>query len=287
MRVLHMDAGREMRGGQYQALFLMRELRRRGVEQALWARGGGPLEARAREEGFELTREAGPEFDVYHAHDARSHTRAVWRNLRPLVVARRVAFPVKRGMLSRWKYRRADLYVAVSRFVAERLREAGVEEERVRVVYDAAPEMPRAAGVDVVAPASADPRKGEALAREAARRAGVELKVSSDLAADLGRARLLVYLSEEEGLGSAALLAQAAGVPVLASRVGGLPEAVEEGVTGRLVANDAGEVARVMREMLAGDLRSMGEAARARWAERFTMDRMAEETLAAYREVLG
>jgi hypothetical protein len=285
MRVLHMDTGREMRGGQYQVLFLMRELRKRGVEQALCARRGGALEGRAVEEGFRLARTSRKGFEVYHAHDARAHTQAALRNLRPLVVSRRVAFPVKPGFFSRWKYRRADLYLAVSRFVAGRLREAGIPEGKIRVVYDAAPEMPRAAGDEVLAPATADPRKGSALATEAAGRARVELKFSSDLAADLVRARLLVYLSEEEGLGSAALLAQAAGVPVLASRVGGLPEAVEDGVTGRLVENDAGQVARGLREMLEGDLAAMGEAALARWGRLFTLERMAGETLAAYEGV--
>ena len=53
-------------------------------------------------------------------------TRAVLKRLHPLVVSRRVAFPVKAGVFSRLKYRRADLYLAVSKFVDARLRSAGV-----------------------------------------------------------------------------------------------------------------------------------------------------------------
>jgi len=284
--VLHMDTGREMRGGQYQVLFLMRALRERGIDQAIWARRDSPLERRAREEGFVAAKPSRVGFDLYHAHDARSHTHAAVRNLRPLVVARRVAFPVKRAFFSRWKYRRPDRFIAVSRYVAQRLTEAGVDSGRIRVVYDAAPEMPAASGSRVIAPATDDPRKGSALAQEAARLAGVDLRFSASLAADLPGARLLVYLSEEEGLGSAALVAQAAGVPVLASNVGGLAEAIEDRVTGRLVANDAAQLASVLREMLAADLSSMAVAARERWRRMFTIDRMADATLAVYRELL-
>jgi hypothetical protein len=286
MRILHMDSGREMRGGQYQVLFLMRALRERGIEQQLFSPADSPLAQRAVGEGFALARSASGAFDIVHAHDARSHTRAVLRRLRPLVVARRVAFPVKTGLFSRLKYGRADMYLSVSKFVEARLRSAGVPASKIRVVYDAAPEMPIAMGSLVIAPATSDPRKGSKLALEAARIAKVDLHFSADLVSDLPSARLLVYLSEEEGLGSAALLAQAAGVPVLASRVGGLQEAVEHGVTGVLTANDPVAIADALRSLVWRDAAGLAEmrlAAHSRWAAHFTIDRMADETLEAYR----
>ena len=43
MRVLHLDAGREMRGGQWQVLRLMEGLATAGVESTLLARPGAPL----------------------------------------------------------------------------------------------------------------------------------------------------------------------------------------------------------------------------------------------------
>src|SRR5436190_11668553 len=131
MNILHIDLGKEMRGGQYQVLLLMRALERRGHKQLLLARRGSPLlKAGAEPLGTRLP----SGFDLIHAHDAAAHTRALTSRL-PLVVSRRVAFPVKGGMLSRWKYRRASHFIAVSQFVAGELRRAGVPEKKITVIF--------------------------------------------------------------------------------------------------------------------------------------------------------
>src|SRR5579863_920791 len=122
MRILHLDSGREMRGGQWQALRLHRGLVERGHESLLLARGESPLLAAAKRAGLPcgvlrplrlamLSRG----FDVVHAHDARSHTVGALFAGAPLVVSRRVAFPVGDSAISRWKYRKASLFLAVSR----------------------------------------------------------------------------------------------------------------------------------------------------------------------------
>jgi glycosyltransferase involved in cell wall biosynthesis len=100
---------------------------------------------------------------------------------------------------------------------------------------------------------------------------------------------MLLYITYEEGLGSAALLAMAAGLPVVASRVGGLPEAVEDGVTGLLVDNSPGSIVAAMRRLLdaPAEARRMGLAGRERVAARFTVEIMVEKTLAVYRKVLA
>lgn len=287
MRILHVDTGKEMRGGQWQALYLMEGLARRGHRCALYPRRASPLQKAA---GVEAGGRGG-QYDIVHAHDAAGHTAAALLIPGPLVVSRRVAFPVHRGWLSQWKYRQARHYIAVSEFVRDRLLEAGVAPERVSVVYDGVPAGEAGAGGSrVVALESADPGKGRELIRAAAAAGGFAVHFSSRLDEDLRRdAALFLYISEEEGLGSAALLAMAAGVPVVASRVGGLPEAVADGETGALVENDPEAIAAAVRALLDSPerARAMGAAGRRRMERLFTVDRMVENTLKVYDRVLS
>ena len=77
--------------------------------------------------------------------------------------------------------------------------------------------------------------------------------------------------------------AKAPGRSVVASAVGGIPEVVVEGVTGRLVApGDTGGLAAAITDLLRDpDLaRAMGQAGRARVAERFSLARMRDEIYA-------
>src|SRR5262249_50403797 len=129
---LHVDTGREMQGGQWQVLYLTERLR----DATLAARKGSALASMAVQRGVAM---GGGGADLVHAHGARAHSLGVLKSGKPLVVSRRVGFPVKTSFLSRQKYQRAAMFIAVSRFVADRLREAGVAEERIRVVYDGVP----------------------------------------------------------------------------------------------------------------------------------------------------
>jgi hypothetical protein len=290
MRILHLDTGREMRGGQWQVLRLHKGLIEAGHESFLLARGDAPLLNKAREWGLPV----GPfhpmrlplqaqGFDLIHAHDARSHTVACFVARAPLVVSRRVAFPVKTSRLSRWKYSKPALFLAVSRFVGQELRRGGISEARICVVYDGIPVPPEQGGGDVIlTPWSLDPAKGMALAQQAAVLAQVNLELSKDLAADLPRAGGFVYLSRSEGLGSGILLAMAHGVPVIASNVGGIPELIEDGVNGLLVQNEPESVAAAFSRLN----RQLGYAARQTVVQRFTEDHMVRATLAAYERVL-
>jgi hypothetical protein len=306
MRILHIDAGREMRGGQWQALRLIEGLEAAGVESTLLARRGAPLfEAASKQgwrvEGLGLMRAMmlARKHDLLHAHDARGHTLGAIAHGAPLVVSRRVAFASGAGhrpahLGSRWKYGRAARYIAVSEFVKSVLMEGGVPGEKISVVYDGVPVLEPTGQVEdlpyVLAPANADdPQKGAPLAMQAAQLAGVSLQFSTDLERDLRHATLLVYVTHTEGLGSGVLLAMSAAVPVVASRVGGLPEVISHGENGMLVDNQPEAIAAAMRKLLDNPAlaRTIGSAARQTIIERFTIDHMVRRTMEVYRQVLN
>lgn len=297
MKVLHLDSGREMRGGQWQALYLMVGQKTMAMAPTLLARASSPLMKEARQRGipcetlslWNIWRRS-PDFDLVHAHDAGSHTLAAIAARKPLVVSRRVAFPVKTSALSRWKYGRATRYLAISECVARCLADAGVPRERIGVVFDGVPIDPATPlGDRLIAPLWNDDRKESELARRAAERAGVALHFSSDLKKDLVTARALVYLSEMEGLGSAALLSMGTGVPVIASRVGGLPEIVHHEVTGLLVPNEESAVAAAIQRLMSDRefAEKLGRQGRQMVRGQFTLADMALRTLHEYKKVVS
>ncbi|MBE3577573.1 MAG: glycosyltransferase family 4 protein [Limnochordales bacterium] len=102
----------------------------------------------------------------------------------------------------------------------------------------------------------------------------------------LGWAELLLLPSRTEGLPLAILEAMAAGRPVVASRVGGIPWLVRDGVDGWLVEPGRPESLRRGLELAwahRSQLATMGAKARQRVAESYSADRMIARTLELYR----
>jgi glycosyltransferase involved in cell wall biosynthesis len=107
----------------------------------------------------------------------------------------------------------------------------------------------------------------------------------SDLDSLIGGADVVVLPSFTEGLPNVALEASAAGVPVVATAVGGIPEVIENGETGFLVSAGRPElIAEKVNELLAdAKLRArFGAAGRERMQMQFTFDSQA----AAYLKLL-
>jgi len=101
---------------------------------------------------------------------------------------------------------------------------------------------------------------------------------------------LVVHPAATEGLGVSLLQAASCGVPIVATRAGGIPEIVQPGLTGELVApGDAPALAAALIQLL-GDapLRERyGQAARQWVLDGFSTRSMVEGNLAVYREVLA
>jgi len=100
----------------------------------------------------------------------------------------------------------------------------------------------------------------------------------------------LVLPSYAEGLPMVLLEGMAYGLPVIATRIGSIPEAVDEGVEGFLIEpSDVKGLAESMYRLASDkELRiRMGQAARRRVEKEFSLDIMADNLLAIYNEVLG
>lgn len=163
LRVLHLSDARTWRGGERQALTLARGLRDLGHEAVVACPPGTPLDRRARAAGVEVLRlpmrgeldfravvrvvaAAGRRaIDILHLHTPHAHTVGLvsarlleGAGSRPrVVVARRVAFPMRRHFLQAFKYGSGvDAFVAASYAVRARLVRHGVDPARVAVIHD-------------------------------------------------------------------------------------------------------------------------------------------------------
>jgi glycosyltransferase involved in cell wall biosynthesis len=263
--------------------------------------------------------------DVVHAHSAHAHATGVpaarWAGVPAVVVSRRVDFRVRTNILSRMKYAMpVDRYLCIS--------EGGVDLAEVRArAARPAPSLRELASVSndaeiIGTVASLAPHKNHALLLDAAREVvtsrprahfvwlgegecrpalerqraalGLEARVHllgfrDDALALMTQFDVFALSSYLEGLCTSLLDAQVLGVPIVATAVGGVPEVVSDGHTGRLVhALEPSALARA----LVGALADPGE--RARWVqaahasvEAFGIAHTAERTLAVYQEVLG
>ena len=132
-----------------------------------------------------------------------------------------------------------------------------------------------------------------ALLEETARKAGVSNRVDflgskprAEVVDHLGAADVFLFPTErDEAAPLVPLEAMAAGLPVVASDIGGGAELIESGKSGLLIPPaDVDALARAIDSLLADDAlrRRMGEAARERIVERYTIEAMTRQTVAVY-----
>ena len=162
MRPLIVDLGRDYRGGQHQALLLLKGLRERGHAPELIAVRGSLLAARVKEIGAPV-HVAGPEWrrltaalqirklarehrlDLVHANEPHALT-AAWlaraHRAVPVVISRRIALPLSNGIFSLSRYRAAARVLAISHFVEQSVIQSGLPADHVSVIYDGVQIMP-------------------------------------------------------------------------------------------------------------------------------------------------
>lgn len=116
------------------------------------------------------------------------------------------------------------------------------------------------------------------------------LGTRSDVPALLQGADVYVQPSHKEGLGIAVMEAMAAGLPVVAMKVGGLPEVIADNETGLLTEpQNPAAFAFALQTLLSITKKreSMGHAGRERVCSCFSVERMVKETQAVYEAVLA
>ena len=307
--VLHVDTGSEWRGGQQQVLYLLKGMQALGIDCSLMCPEQSPLWKRALEidielisipSGWSLTgcwKIQQAKSDLVACHTSHAHGMSLFQK-KPVVVHRRVDFPPR----SRLKYRQATAYIAVSSLVARLVQEAGGKQ--IHVVYDGVDPNPGqliSDAPDILAVGALVPHKGHRYLAEAAlmmpelrfavagegdlRYPSLEhLGYREDVPDLLYSSKIFVHPSIEEGMGQVLVEAMLAGIPIVASRVGGIPEVV--GSHGLLVPSRSPmDLARAIQQVLDGDHPDI-EAARLSAKQRFSVSRMVEETVQVYGDVL-
>lgn len=358
LRVLHVDTERGWRGGERQALWLARELSRRGQMSFIAARVGEPLATRASDEGLvvadcspmseidpraawrlhKLIREH--QIDVVHAHTAHALSVAALATLRtktPIVASRRVDFALRPNVGTRWKYGRAAAVIAVSNAVARVLARGGIDTEKIVVVPDGVDVHRSITPVDRATLESLGVTAGALLVVQVAQLVGhkdplnfvramkhvhdrvptvqgllvgdgplrnaVEHEIAdlsltgvihlagyrTDADSLLAAADVACLSSREEGMGSVLLDALAFGLPIAATRAGGIPEVIVDGECGVLAdvgdpAALGGAISRLLRDNeLAARLRVGAQ----RRANEFSVERMTDRTFEVYERVVN
>jgi glycosyltransferase involved in cell wall biosynthesis len=206
VRPLVVDLGRDYRGGQHQALLLLRGLAARGYSPSLITLRGSLLAERAMQAGIPVygverrrSRPAavleirrllrGVKSGVVHANEPHALT-AAWlagaHRRVPLVVSRRIALPLSPGSISRARYRAATRIVAISYFVRESVLASGLPSDAVEVIYD---------GVELPAPFS-DQQRRRARARHAIPEDRICLGNVAALVPEKGQAMLIRAIAE-------------------------------------------------------------------------------------------
>jgi len=167
---LLVDLEREWRGGQNQFLLLLKGLYERGHAAELLTVKGSSLGYRAWKAGIcvhytsrdvlRLPAAAAMRrlmsdcrFDVVHVNESHALT-AAWMSRAhrqaPLLISRRVGYPIGKNYFSRARFAAATRIIANSNWVAEQVAASGVPRDRVTVIYE---------GVEIPAPVTGEVRR--------------------------------------------------------------------------------------------------------------------------------
>jgi glycosyltransferase involved in cell wall biosynthesis len=361
LKVLHVSTPLTWRGGEQQVFYLMSELKKKGIRQVLFCPEHSELGKRAVEKEFLVTnfvKRSGLGFlaarqlrllvvkeniTIIHVHDAQAHTMCVlaasiFRLKVPIVLNRRVDFPIKKRWFTLYKYNHPQIKRiicvsdAIRKIVAPTIKEpksavtihSGIdlsrfekpEKGKLRALLNLPAETILVGNVAAIADhkdyptflktvqilSQTNPDLRFIIMGDGPLKTGIEKLCDAlgltksvfftgfrnDIPELLPDLSAFLFTSKTEGLGTSILDAFAAGVPVVATNAGGIPELVMHKKTGLLAdVGDAETLAKNVRQIiekpeLAASLKyNAGEH-----LKEFTKEHTAKMTADLYREVL-
>jgi glycosyltransferase involved in cell wall biosynthesis len=360
LRILHISTAKSWRGGEQQLAYLLEELTSQcqnfvicaegsEMQQHCQQKGYAHLAAKKRfsvDPGFALSIKQysdANDIQLIHTHDSHAHSLAIiaaslFGNSLPIVVSRRVDFPIQKSLFSQYKYNHplVKKILCVSKEIM-RITAPGIKDlSKLQTVYS---------GIDLnkFSPDSGKLRKElhispntfligntSAIADhkdyftfiDAAEKALKEdpnlifliigkgpmeeeiasyLRLKSlgdsvrmigfrkDIPQVLAELDLFMITSKTEGLGTSIIDAFAAGVPVLGTKAGGIPELVKDGKTGLLceVGDSKALSEKLIQLKKDSALRDRLTAAAAEKVKKFSKSQTAKDSLAVYRDLLS
>ncbi len=351
MRIVHLDTGRTWRGGQNQVFLLIRELKKRGLEQLLITPPGTPLEQKIQNMGVKI-KNLNPANDldiisgwklkkivsnyapgIVHFHTAKSlgvGSLTLRKFRKKTVFTRRVDFPLKNNILNKIKYGFPGKLVVISDFIKKQMLESGfknperiyssVDTEKFKSDKKTVVQKPKNFKVGMsgalnlnhkdfltfiraaqkvieknkkvkfyIAGTGRDEKKILEFIKERELGRQVRLKgFVEDMPAFYHNLDVLVHTVHYEGLGTSVLEGMASGLPVVATRVGGLKEVVKDGINGFLVAKkDDGAVFDQLQKILYDKSlrKKLGVRGRTRVEEKFSVKKMVNGYIDIYRKI--
>ena len=361
--IFHLDDSKNLRGGERQVLYLAEALHKKGIKNYIVARKNSPLIEKAALKALpNFTLPYFFEWDIISAiklyrkiklicgqnytpilHAHTGHTPAIAKLASiflkcPIVIHRRVDFPLNKNPFTKFKYSSASKIIALSQAIKSILIKDGLEEKKIIVIPSSfrleekekiismrktletnfsLPKNAFLVGMTGALGPDKDPLNfiraaaiclekdnriffflaGEGpLEKECEKeikKLGIEnnFKLLGQVEENISFLKALdifVLSSKEEGLGSAIIEAMACGLPIAATKAGGIPELVKDGVNGLLAEKEnPKDLAKAISTIKENhELRKNFSAASLERAKDFLPEAMAEKTLKVYEEAI-
>ena len=358
--ILHISTAKSWRGGEQQLAYLLEELQSE-CQNFVICTEGSEMQAHCETKGYTY-QTAKKRFSVdpgfalaikkyceandiqlIHTHDSHAHSLSIiaaslFGNSVPIVVSRRVDFPIQKSLFSQYKYNHTLVkkILCVSKEIL-RITAAGIKDQsKLQTVYsgidlnkfsadsgklrkelgiskesfligntsaiadhkdyftfiDAAEQALKEDASLVFLIIGKGPMEDEIASYLRLKSLGNSVRMigfRNDIPEILAELDLFMITSKTEGLGTSIIDAFAAGVPVLATRAGGIPELVEDEKTGLLSeVGDAKALAKKLVKLKSDvELRDRLRTAASEKVKQFTKSQTAKDTFSVYQELLS